>query len=379
MKPTATAVIPCFNHGRFVRAAVESCLGQVDAIVDVVVIDDGSNDAASPAACDALASERVRVIHQENRGLPAARNRGAKEATGEFVFFLDADDFIAPTFVSKLAAAIRGGVARGEKVSHAYCQETLTELGTGTWRVPEWDPLMLLITNLHPVTALVRREVFEEVGGFDESMRLGYEDWSFWITCSEHGYRGVRVPEPLFFWRRHSQITMVMEAVKRHDELFAALVSRHRATYDAHAMEIVSKSNSMLRAFDCNWIDETGYPIPLQFLWSLRDGVVGVEHRMWKDPDRNYQLPPMAEPKVAAAVITAVEAQREFYESFAAVRLHRRMHRVLQSLPAPVYRAIKKVTGLVARLTGRKPDGANPIMKKTSADIPARSAEGLRA
>ena len=189
----------------------------------------------------------------------------------------------------------------------------------------------------------------------------------------------MRVPEPLFFWRRHSQVTMVMEAVKRHDELYAMVVSRHRGTYETHAMEIVAKTNSMLRAFDCNWIDETGYPIPLRFLWSLRDGVVGVEHRLWKDPDRTYGLPPLAEPKVAAAVLTAVEAQREFYESFAAVRIHRRIHRALQALPDPVYRAIKKVTGVIARLTGRKPGAANPMLKKVNADVPASSAEGVRA
>jgi glycosyltransferase involved in cell wall biosynthesis len=378
MKPTATAVIPCFNHGRFVRAAVESCLGQLDADVEVVIIDDGSDDGATPAACDELAGERVRVIHQENLGLPAARNRGAKEARSEFVFFLDADDFIAPTFVSKLAAAVRESLSRGEKVSHAYCQETLTELGTGTWRVPEWDPLMLLITNLHPVTALVRRDVFEELGGFDESMRLGYEDWSFWITCSERGYRGARVPEPLFFWRRHSQITMVMEAVKRHDELFAAIVARHRDTYARHAMEIVSKSNSMLRAFDCNWIDETGYPIPLQFLWSLRDGIVDAQHNLWKDPDRTYRLPPLAEPRVAAAVIAAVEAQREFYESFAAVRIHRRLHRVLRAMPKPISHAITRVFNAIARLTGKKPSGTNPITRKIDENVAAGHAEGLR-
>ncbi len=381
MKPRATAVIPCFNHGRFVRAAVESCLGQVDASVDVVVINDGSTDGTSPAACDALAGERVRVIHQENRGLPAARNRGATEVTSEFVFFLDSDDFIAPTFVSKLAAAIRDGTERGEKVSHAYCQETLTELGTGTWRVPAWDPLMLLITNLHPVTALVRREAFEEVGGFDESMRPGYEDWSFWISCSERGYRGRRVSEPLFFWRRHSHITMITEAVRRHDELFAMMVSRHRATYDAHAMEIVARTNSMLRAFDCNWIDETGFPIPLRYLWTLRDGVASAERAVAaaRTGPGGYALPPLGEPRLDAAMNIALASQRAFYESFVVMRAHRRIHRALQALPDPVYHAITKATGLFARLLGRKPEAANPIMTKVSTDVPAGSAEGLRA
>src|SRR5262245_50751931 len=123
--PSATIIIPCFNHGRFVRAAVDSCRRQADASVKIVVIDDGSDDGSSAQACDACAGDLVTVIHQENRGLPAARNRGAREADTEYLVFLDADDWLEQTFVSKLAGAIETERAAGREgdVSHAYCQE----------------------------------------------------------------------------------------------------------------------------------------------------------------------------------------------------------------------------------------------------------------
>ena len=272
MTPTVTAVIPCFNHGRFVREAVESVLAQHDADTRAVIVNDGSSDGSTPADCDRLAGPRVRVIHQPNRGLPAARNRGAADElarSAEFLVFLDADDYLEPTFVRDLHREITA--AGDPKVSHAYCQERLIELGTGVWRVPPWDPLCLLITNLHPVTTLLRRDVFDQLHGFDETMTRGYEDWEFWIRVMEHGYRGVRVREPLFVWRRHSHTTMVMEAVTRHDELFRQIIERHAETYTRRATDIIVSSNSMLRRFDCNWIDETGFPIPLQHLWSARD------------------------------------------------------------------------------------------------------------
>ena len=126
-EPSVTIVIPCFNHGRFVGEAVASCLRQRGADVRVVVVDDGSDDGATPAVCDACAGERVRVIHQENRGLPAARNRGAGGAATEYLVFLDADDWLEPEFVSRLAGAIQAERAAGRDadVSHAYCQERL--------------------------------------------------------------------------------------------------------------------------------------------------------------------------------------------------------------------------------------------------------------
>lgn len=322
-RPAVTFVIPCFNHGRFVREAVESALKQAGADTTVIVVDDGSDDGTSAGACDALAGERVIVFHQPNSGLPAARNHGARQARTEYLVFLDADDYVRPGFVSALHAAI-GTDTDPARVSHAYCQEELIELGTGIWKVPEWDPLLLMITNLHPVTALLKRSCFEEVGGFDETMTAGYEDWELWLRLAERGYRGARVREPLFVWRRHSNTTMVMEAVKHHDDLFRQIVGRHGALYDRHARELLVLSNTLLRKFECNWIDETGYPIPLQYLWTIRDR-------------QRYEA----------------ERMRAWYEATAAVRLHRSIQNKLAALPGPLSGAARSTLRFLKRLIPR--------------------------
>ncbi len=266
----ATVIIPCFNHGRFVRQAVESALAQKDADTNVVIVDDGSDDHSTPAACDACAGERVRVIHQPNRGLPAARNRGAADARTEYLVFLDADDWIEPGFVARLGAAIVSEAGRGGDVSHAYCHERLVEKVVTYWRVPDWDPLLMMITNIHPVTTLVRRDRFEAVGGFNKGMRGGYEDWDLWLSFVERGWRGVRVPEPLFTWRRHSNTTMVMNVVHNHAALYDRIRAQHRDLYSRHARELIIRTNTMLRRFDMNWLDESGEPINLRALKEQR-------------------------------------------------------------------------------------------------------------
>lgn len=276
--PRAVIVIPCFNHGRFVADAVASALHQTAAETRVVIVDDGSDDDQTPAACDACrwltrdAQDRVMVVHQANRGLSAARNAGASAAAeagwlvraddgqgwSGHIVFLDADDYIEPEFVRKLAARLAAPArpSQSGRVSHAYCQERLVDKAFGIWAVPEWDPLLLLVTNLHPITALIRSARFFEAGGFDEAMRDGYEDWEFWIRLSAMGCRGVRVREPLFNWRRHSDITMVIEAVARHEQLYGQIMSRHRDLYQRHAMELIAVSNKLLRKGDANWLDE---------------------------------------------------------------------------------------------------------------------------
>lgn len=305
-----TVVIPCFNYGRFVRRAVDSALGQEGADVRVVVVDDGSTDRRSAAACEACRGAgggRVEVIRQENRGLPAARNRGAAGAQTEFLAFLDADDWLEPGFARDLGAAVRAEEAagRGAEVSHAFGQQRMAGPrgeDRGVWAVPEWDPVLLLMTNLHAVTALVKRERFEAVGGFDESMRVGYEDWDLWLRFAGRGWRGTRVRRPVFTWLRHSGgETMISRAVDRHGELFRRLMANHAAMYQRHADELIGRMNGMLRTHDMNWLDESGVPIHLRGL----------------------------------------RAQRERYEAMPSVRLHHALHRGISRLPRPVAAAAR--------------------------------------
>lgn len=322
---TVTVVIPCHNHGRFVADAVRSCLAQTHGPVDVVVVDDGSDDASADA-CRRCESPRVRVVRQDHQGLPAARNLGARHARGQFLVFLDADDWLEPVFVERLAHALRREHDAGRDASHAYCQERLVELGQGVWRVPAWDPLLMMITNIHPVTCLIRRDCFDAVGGFDESLREGYEDWDLWLRFIERGWHGVRVPEPLFVWRRHSPRTMVMQAVEHHERLYRQLVERHASLYARHAQQLIVRMSTMLRRFDVNWLDESGEPISLLY---LRAQLERLKHARQQADDARRRA----------------DRIRNGYETMTAIRLQRRVDRLLARLPGPLGRSFR--TGLV--------------------------------
>lgn len=350
-RPRATIVIPCFNHGRFIRDAVGSALTQIDADTRVIIVNDGSTDDTTAAACDGTrdtriapdAPERITVLHIDNRGLPGARNVGAALARErnwcEYLVFLDADDFLEPAFVASLHRELVA--ANDSSVSHAYCQERLVDKAFGTWAVPEWDPLLLLATNLHPVTALVRRDCFEASGGFDESMRLGYEDWDLWINFAARGWRGVRVREPLFNWRRHSAITMVIEAVSRHEQLYAYLMNKHAELFRRHSDELLRLSNTLLRKADANWLDENHEAIVVR---DLRAANVELWQDICKLRVRASNLE--ARLKRAEAVAANISAS---YEGKPAVKVSHTLHRWLDALPGPVSRVVKGTVRRVAR------------------------------
>jgi glycosyltransferase involved in cell wall biosynthesis len=343
--PRVTFVIPCFNHGRFVADAVVSCLRQSGCDARIVVVDDGSTDGSTPAACDACerltgANGRVRVIHTPNQGLPAARNAGVAaardnwgsgDAREDYYVFVDADDYLEPTFVATLHAALAGA---GDDVSHAYCQERLVDLATGVWTVPEWDPLLMLITNLHPVTALVRRGHFEAVGGFDSSMRDGYEDWDLWLKFVGRSWRGVRVREPLFNWRRHSAVTMITDATARHGQLFRRLMTNHAPLYARHWQDLLARSNELLRRADANWLDENLDAIPIRDLRAWVKDLVPE-----RDAARAHAAALAAE---RDALIAQIASVREQYERKPIVRLSRSVHALVDALPRPLARVLQR-------------------------------------
>jgi glycosyltransferase involved in cell wall biosynthesis len=99
-------IIPAFNQARFLGQAIESALGQAGAEVEVIVVDDGSTDDTPSVIARYQTAPGFKSIRQPNAGLPAARNRGLAEATGEYLCFLDSDDYFAPEKCNRQAALL---------------------------------------------------------------------------------------------------------------------------------------------------------------------------------------------------------------------------------------------------------------------------------
>jgi len=189
--PVVTVVIPAFNLARYLPAAVESALQQrvPDGVIDVLVVDDGSTDE-TPGLLASF-GRRIRSLRQDNRGLPATRNRGVSASASEFLCFLDADDILLP---GKIAAEV--GLLRATPtidIAYSgwhYIDESGARMPQRGWSREQGDllPRLLLGNVIHPHAATVRRSAFERVGGFDETL-TSVEDWDLWIRLSIAGSR----------------------------------------------------------------------------------------------------------------------------------------------------------------------------------------------
>lgn len=206
MADKVSVIIPTYNYGHFIAEAVESALGQTVAPGEVVVVDDGSTDDTVEIV--ARFGDRVRYVRQENQGVSAARNRGARVTTGEFIAFMDADDTWEPSKLEKQVALFE----RDPEIGLVHCgtrtfdSETGKTLATDLDGGEGWMADNLLLWNGSTIigpggTILVKREAFDKAGGFDEAMKVG-EDWDLCYRIARL-YKVGFVREALVNYRNH--------------------------------------------------------------------------------------------------------------------------------------------------------------------------------
>ncbi|MEO7095692.1 MAG: glycosyltransferase [Polyangiales bacterium] len=194
--PLVSIIIANWNYGRFLGEAIESALRQTHPNVEVTVVDDGSTDDSVAVA----SRYPVQLVEQEHLGVSQARNRGVAASQGQLLVFLDADDILEPTFVERCLARL---TEQGPRVAYVYTRMRLFGLDEDIFMSRPFERRSLLSGPYVPVTTLMHRAPFEEVGGFDPAWSLALEDYELWIRMLASGYTGVLVPEPLLRYRKH--------------------------------------------------------------------------------------------------------------------------------------------------------------------------------
>ncbi len=226
--PLVSVVIPCHNYGRFIDEALGSVLAQTFSDYEVLIVDDGSTDPATLEKLREIEARnlpRVTIIRQENQRLPRTRNNGIRASRGTYICCLDADDLIEPTYLQKCVTALENG---GLDICYSHVRLFGDE--ERVWETGDFDPETLKRQNCVCVGAVYRKSAWEQAGGYNPDMSLGYEDWDFWLSMLENGAQGTVIPEPLFLYRKHGR-SMIDGAQERHKFLCAQIRENHPALF----------------------------------------------------------------------------------------------------------------------------------------------------
>ncbi len=206
--PTVSVVILVYNGEQYLRSALDSVFAQTFQDFEIVCVDDGSTDRSLAVISEF--GKRVMVVQQRNAGQGAARNAGVRHASGRYVAFLDQDDRWYPAKLERQVQVLENE----PEVVLVYCNSDRMDaegnlVGTGVTLAERKKALASPLGRLSgeglilPSSMMVRRCVFEQIGGFDTELR-GFEDFDLSARLRQHG-RFVFLEEPGMCYRVHQE------------------------------------------------------------------------------------------------------------------------------------------------------------------------------
>jgi glycosyltransferase involved in cell wall biosynthesis len=242
--PTISVAMPAYEAARWIGETLESVLGQTSPPDEVVVVDDGSTDET--AAIASRFGAPVRVVRQANGGAPAAYNRAFRESSGSYVAMCPADDLWAPDKLERQREAL----AAHPEIDVAFTGARFFGLEERDYPGPAQSGILaarpffrdMYRSDLVPApTAVVRRELFDRLGGFRED--LDGEDYEFWMRALDQGAVFFHDPRPLVRLRQHggnlsAQAVSMWEMNLAIHELYAPSLGDERLARDTLALDL---------------------------------------------------------------------------------------------------------------------------------------------
>lgn len=224
-EPLVSIIIPAYNPTAFLLEAIASATAQTYPRTEIILVNDGSDRPESLVILEQAARSVSTYLEQSNQGPSAARNAAIRIARGTFVAPLDADDLLSPTYIATCVSALDAG--------HAFAYTDYRVIGAQHYdeRAGDYNLYRLLDRNYLTYAALLRKRDWERAGGYDEAMRVGYEDWEFWLRLGSQGGFGQHVPQSLFRYRRQG-ISRSDTALEHHQELVDYIQHRHPELYE---------------------------------------------------------------------------------------------------------------------------------------------------
>jgi glycosyltransferase involved in cell wall biosynthesis len=231
-QPQISVIVPCYKQAHYLDTSLRSVLDQSYENWECIIVDDGSPDDTAAVAqkwCEQDA--RFSYLRKENGGLSSARNAGISKAKGVYILPLDADDLLHKDFLKETEPVL----SSHKNIAIVGCYSTFfknTIDDVVMMHRPEGSTYhYLLYVNQLVATSLYRKECWDQVGGYDESMKNGFEDWDFWLSVTKRGLEYYVIPQPLFYYRKATQSMLVATIKTKAEKVKEYLIHKHREIY----------------------------------------------------------------------------------------------------------------------------------------------------
>jgi glycosyltransferase involved in cell wall biosynthesis len=225
-----SVIMPCYNQGKYITESIQSVLNSTFKDLELIVVNDGSTDDFTNHLLSKMTWGKTTIYNIENQGVAKARNFAIEKSSGTYILPLDADDKISDDYIRQAVEILE----KKPDIKIVTCEVQLFGKKHGRMSLPDSSIEMLLAQNTIVVSSLFRRSDFNNTGGFNPDMVLGFEDWDFWLTLLESGGEVFKLDHTGFYYRigRKSRNSTIQK--EQFTILRKQLYESHQTLYSMH-------------------------------------------------------------------------------------------------------------------------------------------------
>lgn len=252
------AVVTSFNQGSMIIEAIESLCSQTLLPAKIFLVDDGSTDENSIRILEQIESDfrlpvPVEILHQTNKGVSAARNAGIRKVQTPLVLVLDGDDRLEPAYIEKVSNLLKkdSSIIAASSWLHTF------GILDAVVRPAGGNVTAFLSRNCCPATHIFRRQIWEECGGYDESMLSGFEDWDFFLSMLEtRSGTHIKILKEALIDYRTAPASFNVRSMEKRLELMEFLIRKHKAIYEKYLTKAILGIESISMSRLQGWEEE---------------------------------------------------------------------------------------------------------------------------
>lgn len=253
MEAKVSVIIPVFNAAKTIEETINSIQSQVYKNIEVILVNDGSTDESHLKVQEIIKKKSLDFNYYvlENGGPSKARNFGASKAKGEYLLFLDADDKIHAEYISNAIHIFKSN----SEINLIYADVELFGDEQGLWKLKDFKVPDFLLENCIPIFAIIKREHFIQVNGFDEQIKFA-EDWELWIRIYL-SFGGVyKIPEIMYYYRKTVSENSLTERMRLDNQIDLARLYIFTKHYDFYVKNNLSISDLVLNIHRLNALNK---------------------------------------------------------------------------------------------------------------------------
>jgi len=228
MNELVSVIIPCFNSGRTLTSAIDSVKNQTYPNIEIIIVNDGSNDPFTIKVLEDLSHDKkIKILEKPNGGLASARNYGIKESTAEFVLPLDADDTLSKNCINEMLILI---IKNSPAKCFVFPNIEFNGLRSG-FSQRNYNPFVQLVMNQLPYSILFTKETFNSIGGYDESLTEGLEDWEFNLNLIENGHIPISADAATLQYCVNNDGMLLSKTIFKYFDIWKFIKTKHKKLY----------------------------------------------------------------------------------------------------------------------------------------------------